>query len=194
LPIEGANDGASGAAVVLELARVFQEKPTTHGLVFALCDGEDLGSLKAPKDWCLGSKHLAERLEPAWGVRLAINVDMVGDRHLAFTRELYGQRACPQFSDFCWSVGQEIAPEAFGGGSSRPVFDDHASFLRVGIPSFDLIDFDYEGWHTQGDVIERCSARSLQTAGRVVEAILRRLETENWAFCVGPLPADMNRY
>ncbi|MCX7015366.1 MAG: M28 family peptidase, partial [Candidatus Sumerlaeota bacterium] len=150
-PIDGANDGASGAAVVLELARALHDRPTSYGLVLALCDGEDLGSAQAPKDWCLGSKYLAARLAPEWDVQLAINVDMVGDRRLNYTREDYGMQAAPEFNQFCRTVGAEVAPGAFAAEQRRPVFDDHASFLRARIPAVDLIDFDYPPWHTLGD-------------------------------------------
>ncbi|OPZ23040.1 MAG: Aminopeptidase YwaD precursor [candidate division BRC1 bacterium ADurb.BinA364] len=193
-PISGANDGASGAAVVLELARVFSDRPTTVGLLFALVDGEDLGTTTWPKEYCLGSKYLAPRLKPEWNVRLAINLDMVGDRNLHYTLERYGAQASPDFHAFCWGIGREIAPAAFTGRDERGIFDDHVIFLRAGIPAFNLIDFDYPYWHTQDDTPMRCSAESLETSGKVAESIVRRLETVPWDFSVGSLPPETDRY
>jgi len=194
-PIAGANDGASGVAATLELARIFADRPTSYGLVFALFDGEDMGGPDAPEDWCLGSKEMARSLDPSWGVRLAINLDMIADRYLAFTRELYCAGACPEFADFCWGIGQEIAPKCFDGkGGENFIFDDHMPFLRLGIPSFNLIDFKYPQWHTLGDTPGRCSAESLGSSGRVVEAILRRLEHVPWDFNVGALAPSQEIY
>lgn len=190
-PISGANDGGSGVAVVLELARVFAQRPPECGLVFLLVDGEDLGAPNAPEEWCLGSKRFVASLDPAWNVQLAINIDMVGDAQLAFTRELYSKEMAPEFEALCWGIGRELYPQMFVGTDARRVTDDHIPFLRAGIPGFNLIDLSYPYWHTTQDTPDKCSAASLQAAGRSVEAMVRRLDAMNWAFMVGETPMEL---
>lgn len=91
LPILGANDGASGVAVLLELARVFQSNPPRVGVVFVFFDGEDSGS--SMDDYCLGSRHLAANLPPEWRFEKGINVDMVGDRDLEICIEMKDRKS-----------------------------------------------------------------------------------------------------
>ncbi len=193
-PIIGANDGASGVAVVLELARIFAEKPLEYGLVFALLDGEDLGGAGIQDEWCLGSKYLAGHLDPGWNVKMAVNIDMVGDRDQAFTQETYGEKIAPEFNEFCWAAAASTAPLEFLGMDRRNVLDDHISFLRAGIPAFNLIDMSYPHWHTQADTVDKCSAKSLRVAGRAVEAILLDLQGKPWDFSVGPLPHSLRDF
>ncbi len=189
-PIMGANDGASGVAVVLELARVFSQQPIKASILYALWDGEDLGSKDAPTQWCLGSKYFASTLDSSQNVKLVINIDMVGDNSLSFTRERYSMAACPEFESFCWKAGQGIAPQAFTDSDRRSVMDDHIPFLRIGIPSFDLIDLNYPPWHTTADTVDKCSPASLQIAGRSVEAMVRALDKTSWNFTAGTLPQN----
>lgn len=186
-PIMGANDGASGVAVVLELARVFTQAPPGCSLVFVLFDGEDLGSRWRSDEWCLGSKRFVPALDPDWNVNMAINVDLVGDQDLAFTREQFAAAACPEFESLCWNTARELYPGAFIGTDRRKIIDDHLAFLQAGIPAFNLIDIDYAYWHTTADTVDKCSADSLQVSGRAVEAMVRRLEAAMpWEFTADP--------
>ncbi len=189
--IMGANDGASGVAVVLELARVLALAPPKCSVVFVLLDGEDLGADFARNEWCLGSKRFVSSLDPAWNVQLAINIDMVGDSSLSFTREQYAAKAAPEYEQLCWNIGQSRFPESFIGLDKRRVLDDHIPFLRAQIPAFNLIDLDYPYWHTTLDTTDKCSPASLQTAGRAVEAMIRHLDTIEWPFSVLPLPEEL---
>lgn len=169
-PIPGANDGASGAAVVLELARALKASPPPREVRLVLFDGEDWG--ETPGTMFYGSREYVRRHQgdlPAWGLLL----DMVGDKDLVILREAYSEQRAGALVD---RVHQ--AARALGHGSKFPdrggpaVEDDHLPFLEAGVPFVDLIDFDYPHWHTVHDVPEHCSGESLEAVGNVVLRLL----------------------
>jgi len=167
MPILGANDGASGVAVLLELARVFRDTPPPVGLVFAFFDGEDAGGLRGG-EFCVGSAYLARHLAPEWKFEKGINLDMVGDADLSLPIESHSwQKARPLVIDV-WRIGYTLYPSTFISAPGRPIFDDHYAFLERGIPYIDIIDFEYPHWHTLEDTEDKCSPESLEKVGRVV--------------------------
>jgi len=171
-PILGANDGASGVAVLLEVARVLREVPPTVGVIVVLFDGEDYGP--GIDAMFLGSRHYAQNIvpeRPAWGVLL----DMVGDRDLQIPREGYSQQRAPAVNDRIWRAARELNRPEFIDLVGAPVLDDHIPLLDAGIPMIDLIDFTYPWWHTLADIPDKCSPASLQAVGQVV---LRALYNE----------------
>lgn len=171
-PIEGANDGGSGTAVLLEIATVLKERrpPVTVEIVFF--DGEDYGR-PGSKDYFIGSKIVAQRWSEIYATKpeLALVLDMVGDADLEFLREANSDARFPWIADRLWRSGAEIAPLSFGSGR-RPVWDDHTALMEIGIPATLLIDFDYPWWHQTGDTLDKCSPESLEITGRVVLAAL----------------------
>ena len=173
-PILGANDGASGVAALMELARVFQADPPKVGVVFAFFDGEDAG-LEAGEGWCLGSRHIAENLAPAWKFEKGINLDMIGDRDLSIPIEGYSWRRARALTEAVWEVGLRFSPRAFKNRPGRDVYDDHISFLDEGMPYINIIDFEYRYWHTLEDTEDKCSAESLEQVGRVIASFVRAL-------------------
>ena len=168
--IEGANDGASGVAVLLEIARVLRETPPPVGVRFALFDGEDYGP--GSDRMYLGAKRYARnppRPHPEWGVLL----DMVGDADLDIWRERNSEEGAPTVNDRLFRAAQEAGHGGvFHDSVKWDITDDHLPLLAAGIPVVDLIDFDYPYWHTLEDTADKCSPESL---GAVGETVLRAL-------------------
>ncbi len=170
-PILGANDGASGVAVLLELMRVFKEKPPPVNVTFLFTDGEDLGP--SVDEMFLGASHFAQnapRKKYAFGILL----DMVGDKNLVIEKEAYSVFYAKDVVERFWKHAHSIGlGKYFPDRVGTWISDDHLPLNQVGIPTIDLIDFDYPAWHTTNDTPEQCSAGSLAVVGRAVESFLR---------------------
>lgn len=168
-PVPGANDGASGVAVLLELARVLDLDRIDFPVWMVFFDAEDSGGLNG-WDWALGSRFFVEAL--ASPVRAAVIIDMVGDHDL----ELYFEgNSSPDLRSDIWETGREMGFPGFIPEVRHFIIDDHTPFLQKGIPAVDIIDFDYPYWHTSQDDLERVSAESLEQVGRTLEAWLESL-------------------
>jgi hypothetical protein len=168
-PIPGANDGASGVAVLLEMARVLREVPPQASVWIVFFDGEDYGP--GVDAMFLGSRHYARNMVPGrpdWGILL----DMVGDRDLQILREGYSQQLAPAVNDRVWAAAQALGRSEFVDRLGQPVLDDHVALLEVGVPMIDLIDFSYgpghSWWHTLEDTPEKLAPASLEAVGQVV--------------------------
>jgi glutaminyl-peptide cyclotransferase len=170
-PIPGANDGASGVAVLLELMRAFKQTPPEVNVVFLFVDGEDLGP--GLDEMFLGAKHFAKNL-PKQKLDYGILLDMVGDKDLRIPKEpnssIYAGDLLTRFYKTAQLHGYEKTfPNEFQGA----IYDDHLPINDAGIPTIDLIDFDYPHWHTLQDTADKCSPASLTKVGSVVEIFLR---------------------
>jgi glutaminyl-peptide cyclotransferase len=184
-PLPGANDGASGVAVLLHLAELLAAAPPPRGVDLIFFDGEDYGREGDLAGYCLGSRQLAShwrefgsplaRGEPAGLILL----DMVGEKGLTVPQELYSLGQAPDWTESIFRRAAELGLGAFAPRPGRAVYDDHIPFLQVGIRAVDLIDFDFPQWHTTGDVPAVCAAASLEQVGRLVTDIAYRpLDTE----------------
>lgn len=162
----GANDGASGVAVLLELARVFSRCSPPRGVDVLFADGEDLGRPENPEGFCRGTRRFAERGVGSY--ERGIVLDMVGDIDLGIPIEQNSFRLAPEVVDWVWERGRRLAPEVFAAQIGPHVIDDHIPLIEAGLPTVDIIDFDYPYWHTAGDDVSRVSAASLGSVGRVV--------------------------
>ena len=171
LPIIGANDGASGTAVLLELGRIFKQYQPKIGIDIVLFDGEDYGISGRDDGWFLGSYYFAQNLG-GYRPRAAILLDMVGDRELGIYREAYSQKYAGDLNDYIWQIAQEIASPVFIDSLKHAVADDHVPLLANGVKAIDLIDFDYTYWHTQEDTPDKCSAASLKAVADVILAAI----------------------
>lgn len=174
-PFLGANDGASGVAVVLELARAIRGTPLERHVAFALWDAEDSGVNRNLATWCLGARHAAEN-PPAWfdKVRLGVNLDMVGGRGMKLGPEVDSQRAAPGPVGRLWRIGRDLAPGVFVGRPVGPIYDDHMPFIEKGLPYLDVIGLPYEHWHRSTDTPATCDPASLDAVGRAMLEFLRR--------------------
>ncbi|RJR30749.1 MAG: M28 family peptidase, partial [Candidatus Latescibacterota bacterium] len=171
LPIPGANDGASGVAVLLEIARLLGGAKPPVGVDIVLFDGEDYGEEGRIEDYLLGSKHYASRLggrRPA----AVIVVDMVGERGARFPIEGYSGASSPGLVARVWGAAEELGVEAFERSRGPTIVDDHLPFIQAGLAAINIIDFDYPHWHTLADTPDKCDPRSLEAVGRVLVRFL----------------------
>ncbi len=166
-PIPGANDGASGVAVLLEIARLMSRSEPPVGVDIVLFDGEDYGREGTPQDYCLGSAHFAGNLK-GYRPAAAILIDMIGDRDLEIPMEGYSRAAAPQLMDEIYGIAEELGVESFRRVDGPTLVDDHLPLIQAGLNAIDLIDFDYRYWHTLEDTPDKCSPSSLEDVGRVL--------------------------
>ncbi|HSG18581.1 MAG TPA: M28 family peptidase [Anaerolineae bacterium] len=168
-PVPGAVDGASGVAVLLELARTLNLDAIEHEIWLAFFDLEDNGSEGMPGfQWIVGSTHMAENLDIT--PQAMVLVDMVGD---ADQQLLYEGNSHPDLRAELWRIGADLGfGDQFIPELGYTLIDDHLPFALAGIPAVDIIDFDYEYWHTVEDTTDKASAESLMRVGRTLEVWL----------------------
>lgn len=182
--IDGANDGASGVAVILEIARNLGLKPADIGVDILLTDCEDSGTPATHEgesdedSWCLGAQHFAANMPytPADRPRIGILLDMVGGRDARFHREYFSSRRAAAATEKVWAMAERLGlgnrfPDAVGGA----ITDDHLPLIEAGIPTTDIIESANAVtgsfapvWHTLDDNINNIDRESLAAAGRVV--------------------------
>ncbi len=171
-PVPGANDGASGVAVLMELARVLDVNAVQHTVCLAFFDAEDNGRIPG-WHWILGSSAYVQDLDQhvACGdPQAVIIVDMVGDRSQELFIEQTGHQ---QLARTIWQQAHALEYQAwFRPEPGYRLIDDHTPFLKAGIPAITVIDFDYPYWHTVSDTLDKVSAASLARVGHVMETWL----------------------
>jgi hypothetical protein len=174
-PIVGANDGVSGAAVLLEIARVLDRNPPSAdtGVDMVFFDGEE-----GPKDtdaYFLGSKHLAE----TWfevGVSVptkGVILDMVGKQGLKIRREWHSDRLARGVNDRIFRIAADRRATVFADGAGKQISDDQLAFQNRNLPIALLIDLDYPEWHTAADTLDRLDPGAMDQVGEVVLAWIR---------------------
>jgi hypothetical protein len=176
-PILGANDGASGVAVLLEIARLLKETPPAIGVDIVLFDGEDYGKEGDHASYLLGSRYFAEHKAEGYNPRFGILLDMVGDKFLELPREQYSMRYAPQVVDMVWKTAAFLGVTQFHDEKGEEIMDDHLPLNEAGIQTIDIIDFNYPDstnryWHTHQDTPEHCSAESLGAVGSVIASVV----------------------
>ena len=170
----GANDGGSSTALLLQLARDLQKSPREMTYWITFFDGEEARGEWSGTDSLYGSRHMAAELARTRRLpRAIIVVDMIGDRDLAIRKEGYSTN---WLTDIVWSTARRLGHGRHFLNDFTPVEDDHAPFLRLGVPGALLIDFDYPPWHTADDTLDKVSARSLAIVGEVVREALPEVE------------------
>lgn len=179
-PIDGANDGASGVAVLLELARQFKIKNPAVGVDILMTDVEDSGSSDEGADntWCLGSQYFANNLPYPAG-RLpyaAVLLDMVGARGAVFGKEYFSLQAAPQYVNQIWDTASALGlGSRFPANVAGAVNDDHIPLIRAGIPTVDIIEIGHPAtgsfnpsWHTMADNLDGIDTQTLHAVGTAV--------------------------
>jgi hypothetical protein len=182
LPFLGANDPASGMAVLMEVAHHLEKLPTSWGVDLVLFDGEELvyGSGQNHEgEYFLGSKEFAHQYADAVDARkipyryaAGLVLDLIGGANLRIDQEQNSVNLAQGLVREVWGVAKQINAPAFRSRVGRAVLDDHLPLNDAGIPAIDLIDFEYPYWHTSQDLPDKCSAASLEQVGRVVTAWL----------------------
>jgi len=172
-PVPGANDGASGVAVLLELARTLDLDQVPNEIWMAFFDAEDNGELDG-WDWIVGSRYMADHLNLDPLPQAMILVDMVGD---ADQQIYFDTNSSAALSAQIWTVAAQLGyNQHFIPLPRYAMLDDHIPFRDLGIPAVDIIDFDYPYWHTTQDTADKLSADSLERVGRTLEAYLESPE------------------
>lgn len=186
-PIDGANDGASGVGVMMEIARLLQNDSLKVGIDFVCFDAEDCGTPQWADDgnndaatWCLGSQYWADNISSAVKdvskYKYGILLDMVGGNECSFLKEAYSMNCAPDVVNKIWNVANRLGYSNYfvnknGGG----VTDDHLQVNRAGIPCIDIIATDVNGrqcfpltWHTKDDNIHNINVQTLKAVGQTL--------------------------
>lgn len=188
-PIDGANDGASGVGVLMEIARVLNDNPINIGVDIILFDLEDYGApyflnLMTNDDWALGSQYWAKNPHIYnYRAYFGILLDMVGAPNPKFPKEYYSQQFAPALSNDVWRIARELGyDEYFTNELGHPINDDHIYVNAIArIPMIDIIHLEnnsessfYPYWHTVKDNIEQIDPKTLGMVGDVVVNVLYR--------------------
>lgn len=177
LPILGANDAASGVAVLLEIARLLKQQPPAVGVDLVFFDGEDYGMESDLSRYFLGSRYFAKNKPADYNPRFGILLDMIGDKFLDIPKEQHSVKFAPDIVDLVWNKAKELGYPQFVDETGEQVNDDHLQLNEVGIKTIDLIDFNYPDqtnryWHTHEDTPDKCSAESLEAVGTVLTHVV----------------------
>jgi len=181
----GASDGASSAAMLLELARALKDRPREFTYEFVWLDGEeafcpgwdDCGRPGSP-DNTYGSRfyvQAAQKANATGSIKANVLVDMVGDKDLRIMRE---SKSTKWLTDIVWAAAKRLGQGAYFPDQSTEIEDDHLPFLEAGIPSTDIIDLDYPYWHNMAccDDLTRVAEKSLKIVGDVIVAAVPDIE------------------
>ncbi len=172
VPLIGANDGASGVAVLLEIARILKYNPPPIGIDILFVDGEDYGIKQDLEYFSLGAEHFAKNKPASYHPQYAILLDMVGDKDLQINTEINSMKFAPGLSKEVWRRAEQLKLSQFNPEPKYEIYDDHIVLNEYGIPTIDLIDFDYPYWHTTEDTPDKCSKESLDAVGKLILNII----------------------
>jgi len=171
----GANDGASGVALLMELGHHIRDIEPTYGIDFVFFDGEELvykGRFGNKGEYFVGSRYFAQQYRdrpPEHRYVCGVVVDMVADRNLNLYMEKKSVRFAPTVTRSLWRTAAELGVREFIARRKHDIEDDHVPLNEIArIPTCDIIDFDYPHWHTMRDVPSKCSGESLEKVGRVL--------------------------
>jgi len=166
----GANDAGSGVAVLLEVAEQLHVRPPRVGVDLVFLDGEDFGRPSSPSEYCRGSRGYAKRLPPPGDPArpsAGFLFDLVGDRDLEIWDEANSAQRATNLVELVHEAAAATGAKHFKRGVRYTLIDDHVPLLDAGLPAVDIIDFDYDAWHTSRDLPDQVSAESLAEVSRV---------------------------
>ena len=171
LPTPGANDGGSGVAVLLELARIFAANPPPISVDLVFFDLEDMGNIDN-LPFAIGARAFVKRnrfYRPSGGVI----VDMVCDKNLSIPQELYSKTQATELVNRLWEIAAQQEATVFSENQGAYIQDDHLPFLEANIPVVDLIHYPFpDYWHTSEDTLDKCSSDSLRQVGNVLLSLV----------------------
>ncbi|HEX2961988.1 MAG TPA: M28 family peptidase [Ignavibacteriales bacterium] len=186
LPILGANDGASGVGVLLELARVLKENPVSYGVDLVFFDGEDYGQENDLGNYFLGSKYFAAQKPSDYNPAFGILLDMVGDKDAVFNKEGKSILFAPEVVNMVWNIAGNLNAKSFSEAEGNQIEDDHVPLNESGIKTIDIIDIDLVGastdvprrnyWHSHKDTMDNISQETLQQVGSVLTYLIYSLD------------------
>ena len=177
-PIDGANDGASGVAVLLEIARLMKQLPDNVEVEMLFVDAEDAGNHTEDLSWCIGSQAWASAFDPLSRriPEYAILLDMVGGKNAKFHREYFSEQYASKINNKVWNTAKQLGyGERFPNEMGGALNDDHIHILSVGIPAIDIVESSHPStqsfnptWHTLEDNINNIDRSTLKMVGDVV--------------------------
>ncbi len=174
----GANDGASGVALLLGVADVLKRTPPGPdlGVDLLFTDGEDYGDfIKTPNDVLIGARHYAANQPPGPKPLYAVLFDLVADKDLRIYQEGNSVTGAPEVVSLVWEMARDLGyGKIFVDTPNHLLTDDHLELQKAGIRAIDVVDFDYPAWHTPFDTIDKVSGESLQIVGDVAMGLVRR--------------------
>ena len=180
----GANDGASGIAILMTLAEMLAKNTLINiGVDLLFLDAEDMGLYNNSNSWALGAKSFAKHIKDPLP-KYAICLDMVGDKEQEFLIEQHSYQFAPEVVKKVWDLANELGYSQFKYVLGKAIIDDHyVLYKETGIPSIDIIDFEYPNisknyWHTIEDTPDKCSAESLESVGTVISTLIYREDRE----------------
>ncbi len=176
--VMGANDGASGVALLLGVADVLNRAPPDPalGVDLLFTDGEDYADFTdTPTDVLIGSRYYAAHQPPGAKPLYAVLYDLVADKDLQIYQEGNSVTGAPEVVNLVWDVARDLGyGKIFVDTPKHVLIDDHLELQKAGIRAIDVVDFDYPAWHTPYDTIDKVSKESLQIVGDVAVALVRR--------------------
>jgi peptidase M28-like protein len=174
-PVPGANDGASGVALLMAVADVLRNTPPTWGVDLLFVDGEDYGDFTAGRDVLIGAKYFAQHLPaPDYRPLFGIVWDMIGDANLGIYQEGHSVRRAPEIVSRVWQTAADLGYTGyFVPRVGESITDDHLPLLDAGLRVIDVIDIEFTAHHTPFDTIDKVSERSLQIVGDVAVKLLQ---------------------
>jgi Zn-dependent M28 family amino/carboxypeptidase len=177
LPVPGANDGASGVALLMGVADALRQQPATIGVDLLFVDGEDFGDFSSNTDVLIGSKHFAQNLpSPDYRPLFGVLWDMIGDANLRIYQEGYSMERAPEIVSRVWQTAADLGyHETFVPTGGMSVTDDHIPLLDAGLRVINVIDIDYPAHHTPRDTFDKVSRESMQIVGNVAMELIRRV-------------------
>lgn len=176
-PVDGANDGASGVAVLLEIARQLQINPPSKGVDILFVDAEDWGTEGDDDSWALGTQYFVQN-PPVKGYapEEAILLDMVGGKDAVFCREYFSERYAPHVAEKIWTIAHSLGyGDTFLNKMGSAITDDHVQLIKGGIPTIDIIEYNPDNgggfnkrWHTTSDNLDGISKVTLKKVGNTL--------------------------
>lgn len=181
LPVPGANDGASGVAVLLGVMDALKKQPPKIGVDLLFEDGEDYGKFVDDyHDVMIGARHFAAAIPPPAKPKFAVLWDMVGAKNLRIEQEGYSAIAAPALLDQIWTLAERMGyGHIFAQESGSAIIDDHKMLIDAGVPTVDVIGWPYLFWHTPDDTIDKLSQDSFQAVGNVAVALIREVDRDS---------------
>ena len=175
MPILGANDGASGVALLMELSQHIYNNPLQKiGIDILLVDAEDIGRPGHINEWGLGTQSFVKQYKGELP-QYAICVDMIADKNPIYKIEGFSYRYAKDLVHEIWTLANELGYKEFVWQLAPPIYDDHYYYHQgTNVPSIDIIDFDFPQWHTVDDTIENCSSKGLFIVGNVLLEFIYR--------------------
>jgi len=181
-PILGANDGASGVAVLLALARTLKENKIDYGIDIVFFDGEDYGKEGDLLNYSLGAKYFIQNKPDYINPQFAILLDMVGDKEAIFKKEPNSIQFAPDIVELIWNTAAKLNLQTFSNELTNPIYDDHIPLGEMGIKIVNIIDADLIGadspnprrnyWHTQNDTLENIDPKTLKEVGQLLVKLI----------------------